>query len=494
MQYNLHDTCPETDRRRRRAEAGLNTAAKAAGLEYFGSATDNPELTDTDYVAGLSNTSDFGQITPGNSMKWDTIEPSRNTFSYDKGDVIADLAEKNGQKLRCHNLVWYQQLPSWVSSGNFDNATLVEILQNHITNEVKHYKGRCAHWDVVNEALADDGTFRDSVFYKTIGEAYIPIAFAAAAAADPDVKLYYNDYSIEWSGDKFKAAKKIVELVQSYGVKIDGVGLQAHFTVGNTVSQDAIEGVMKEFTAMGVEVAITELDIRTETPASEDTLKQQSTDYASIVSACVNVEGCVGITIWDYTDKYSWVPNTFSGYGEALPWDENLEKKPAYDGILNALQSGSSSSNTSPSASASSSTATGAVADAAASSSNSAAIATTAASSATAAKASSAAQVQTSSTAAAEAATTKATSAPAAPKATNLTTSAVAASSVSSASSASAAKPAASSPAAAAGSAAGAAGTVAKWGQCGGANHKGATACVSGAKCTKFNEWYSQCL
>lgn len=98
------------------AYAQLNTLAQAKGLDYFGTATDNGELTDTAYKAVLSNTSEWGQITPGNSMKWDAIEPEQNTFTYTNGDVIADLAETNGQKLRCHNLVWYSQLPSWGES------------------------------------------------------------------------------------------------------------------------------------------------------------------------------------------------------------------------------------------------------------------------------------------------------------------------------------------------------------------------------------------
>jgi GH35 family endo-1,4-beta-xylanase len=126
---------------RRQAQGGLNTAAKAYGKLYFGSATDNGELTDIEYTAILSDSNEFGQITPGNSMKWDTIEPSRGRFNYENGDVIADLAEKNGQLLRCHTLVWYNQLPSWVKNGGFDNATLIEILENHITEEVTHYKG-----------------------------------------------------------------------------------------------------------------------------------------------------------------------------------------------------------------------------------------------------------------------------------------------------------------------------------------------------------------
>ncbi|BCR82711.1 putative endo-1,4-beta-xylanase [Aspergillus chevalieri] len=322
--------------------AGLNTAATAKGLDYFGTATDNPELTDNTYMTQLNNTDDFGQLTPGNSMKWDATEPSQNSFSFEKGDAIANLAEANGQKLRCHNLVWYQQLPSWVSGGSWTNETLTEALKNHITKVVSHYKGRCYAWDVVNEALNDDGSYRENVFYQHIGEAYIPIAFEAAAAADPDVKLYYNDYSIEYGGDKANAAGNIVKLVQSYGAKIDGVGLQGHFTVGQTPSKKDLASNLKSYTALDVEVAYTEMDVRMEMPSSSDKLSQQSTDYASLVGACAETEGCVGITIWDWTDKYSWVPDTFSGYGDACPWDEKYEKKQAYDGILNALGGSSS--------------------------------------------------------------------------------------------------------------------------------------------------------
>ncbi|XHG01684.1 hypothetical protein AWENTII_005052 [Aspergillus wentii] len=325
--------------------AGLHTAAVAKGLTYFGTATDNPELTDTAYVTQLNNTGDFGQVTPGNSMKWDATEPSQNSFSFEKGDVIANLAEANGQKLRCHNLLWYQQLPNWVTSGSWTNETLLAVMKNHITTVAKHYKGKCYAWDVVNEALNDDGSYRDNVFYKHIGEAYIPIAFATAAAADPDAKLYYNDYSIEWAGNKATGAQNIVKLIKSYGAKIDGIGLQAHFTVGDTPGKNDLASTLKTFTALDVEVAYTEMDVRMELPSTDDKLEQQSTDYANLVAACVETSGCVGVTIWDWTDKYSWVPDTFSGYGAACPWDEDLKKKPAYDSILKALGGSSSSSS-----------------------------------------------------------------------------------------------------------------------------------------------------
>ncbi|CAG7916373.1 unnamed protein product [Penicillium olsonii] len=331
--------------------AGLHAAAVAKGKVYFGSATDNGELTDAAYLAQLSNTEDFGQITPGNAQKWDSIEPTQGTFSYTKGDVIADLAAKNDQKLRCHTLVWHSQLPSWVSSGTWTNETLIAAMKNHITNVVTHYKGKCYAWDVVNEALNEDGTYRTNIFYQTIGEAYLPIAFATAAAADPDVKLYYNDYNIESSGSKSIGAQRIIKLVQQYGAKIDGVGLQAHLIVGSTPSQSAQATNLAAFAALGVDIAYTELDIRMTLPSTAALLAQQATDYKNTVAACVANTKCIGVTIWDYTDKYSWVPSVFSGQGAALPWDENLAKKPAYEAILSAL-GGTASTGTTTTAAA----------------------------------------------------------------------------------------------------------------------------------------------
>jgi endo-1,4-beta-xylanase len=149
-------------------------------------------------------------------LQWETTEPRQNSFDFVKGDVIADLAAANKQVLRCHTLVWHDQLPGWLKNGTFTNATLVSILQNHITNVVSHYKGRCYAWDVVNEAF-DDSTsndFRKSIFYRTIGEAFIPIAFAAAAAADPGAKLYYNDYNIDTWNNKTKRVRDVVNMIR----------------------------------------------------------------------------------------------------------------------------------------------------------------------------------------------------------------------------------------------------------------------------------------
>ncbi|KAK0119398.1 hypothetical protein ONS95_010850 [Cadophora gregata] len=331
------------------AYAQLNDMAVAAGLKYFGSATDNSELTDSAYVSLLSNTSDFAQITPGNGQKWDSTEKSQGVFTFTKGDEITALATKNSQLVRCHTLVWYSQLPSWVSGGTWTNETLQAVMKNHITEEMTHYKGQCYAWDVVNEAFDDTSAaaFRSSVFYKAMGEDYIRIAFDTARAADPDVKLYYNDYNIEYTGAKATNALAMVTKLVNGGTPIDGVGVQGHYIVGKMPSGSDISKHLEAYTALGLEVAITELDIRMNLPSTASDLAQQSTDYATAVTACLDVAKCVGITIWDFTDKYSWIPSVFSGQGAACLFDENLVKKPAYDGVVAALSAGRKSGSTS---------------------------------------------------------------------------------------------------------------------------------------------------
>ncbi|CCM00687.1 uncharacterized protein FIBRA_02726 [Fibroporia radiculosa] len=324
---------------------GLNYLARNAGKKYFGTATDNPELTDTTYTSILENYEMFGQITPGNSMKWDAIEPEPGVFTFTDGDVIAELASSNGMMLRGHNLVWYEQLPSWVTDNNYNATGLTEVIQTHVTTEVAHYKGQpygqilihVRHaWDVINEPLNDNGTMREDVFYNTLGTSYIEIALTAARAADPNAKLYINDYNIEYVGEKSTAMQNLIKSLQAADVPIDGVGLESHFIVGE-VPTTLVEN-MQAFADLGIEFAITELDIRMELPETAELLEQQKTDFYTVVNACLSVSQCVGVTVWDWTDKYSWIPSTFPGYGAATPWDDNYQRKPAFDGIAIALE------------------------------------------------------------------------------------------------------------------------------------------------------------
>ncbi|WP_411089435.1 endo-1,4-beta-xylanase [Streptomyces sp. 061-3] len=176
-------------------QSTLHDLAAAHG-KYFGSATDNSELPDAAYAATLG--SEFGQITPGNSMKWDTTEPQQGQFSFTKGDVITGFARDHGQTVRGHTLVWHSQLPGWVAA--LPSAQVEAAMTNHIAEVAGHYRGEVAAWDVVNEPFNDDGTFRASPFHNALGSDYIATALRAAHAADPDAKLYINDYNTEGLG------------------------------------------------------------------------------------------------------------------------------------------------------------------------------------------------------------------------------------------------------------------------------------------------------
>ncbi|WP_238014265.1 endo-1,4-beta-xylanase [Dactylosporangium sp. AC04546] len=329
----------------------LHQLAAAKG-KYFGSATDNGELSDTAYTAILGG-GEFGQTTPGNSMKWDATEPTRGTFSFTRGDAIVTYAQAHNMTVRGHTLVWHSQLPSWV--GSLPAAEVQPAMVNHITQVATHFKGKVFAWDVVNEPFNEDGTYRATPFYNAMGSAYIATALRAARAADPDAKLYVNDYNTDGLGAKSDAMYNLVKQLKADGVPIDGVGFQAHLAIQYGFPSQMQQNLQR-FADLGVDVAITELDVRMVLPRDATKDATQATYYSNVVKACVAVTRCVGVTIWDYTDKYSWVPSVFSGQGAALPWDENLQKKPtAYNAIVTALGGTVESPSASVSASASSS-------------------------------------------------------------------------------------------------------------------------------------------
>jgi endo-1,4-beta-xylanase len=192
-----------------------------------------------------------------------------------------------------------------VVNGTWDKENLTAVMINHVEEEVAHYRGRCYAWDVVNEALNDNGTLRSDMWLDIIGPEYILIAFEHAAKADPDVKLYYNEYDIEFQGPKHDGALQVVKMIQDAGLKIDGIGFQSHFTPDSPTAPRLEEQVqcMKDFTDLGLELAITELDVRILLPDSSEKLNQQTVVYSDTVNACLRTEKCVGITVWDFWDQ-----------------------------------------------------------------------------------------------------------------------------------------------------------------------------------------------
>ena len=314
-------------------ETSLYKAFEKRNREFIGTAlTIRNETAEPQIVA-----QDFNSVTPENAMKWESTEPSRNNFTFAGGDAVVAFAKKYDTEIHCHTLVWHSQLPTWVSGGGFDNKTLISIMENHIKNVAGRWKGACTRWDVVNEALNEDGTYRKSVFLDTIGEAYIPIAFRLAAKYAKGSKLYYNDYNMETVNNKTLAVRALVKDFKKRGVPIDGVGLQAHFITGSSPSYDQIRAAQQLYTSLGLETALTELDVRTNLP--DDATKQatQAKNYADSVRACVDEKRCVGVTVWDFWDPVSWVPSTFPGQGDADLYNTNFSRKPAYAAVVDVL-------------------------------------------------------------------------------------------------------------------------------------------------------------
>ncbi|GAA4539771.1 endo-1,4-beta-xylanase [Streptomyces collinus] len=313
------------------ADTPLRDLAAAKG-KVMGTAVTGSKLTGT---YGETAGREFNWLTPGNAMKWGSVEPSRGTYNWAEADGIVDFAETHGQQVRGHTLLWHQQNPGWLTSGSWTRDQLGAIVQDHIATEVGRYKGRVAAWDVVNEPFNEDGTYRPTLFHTTLGQDYIAQALTWARAADPGAKLYINDYNVEGVNAKSTALYNLVKSLKERGVPIDGVGLQAHLIVGQVPS--TLQQNIQRFADLGVDVAITELDIRMQLPATQAKLTQQAADYKAVTNACVAVARCTGVTVWGFTDSDSWIPDTFPGQGAATPYDENYRPKPAYHAIAEAL-------------------------------------------------------------------------------------------------------------------------------------------------------------
>lgn len=304
------------------AESTLGSAAAQSG-RYFGTAIASGRLNDSTYTT-IANR-EFNSVTAENEMKIDATEPQQGRFDFAAADRVYNWAAQNGKRVRGHTLAWHSQQPAWMQS--LSGGALRQAMINHINGVMAHYKGKIAEWDVVNEAFVDgsSGARRDSNLQRT-GNDWIEVAFRTARAADPAAKLCYNDYNVEnWTWAKTQAMYAMVRDFKQRGVPIDCVGFQAHFNNDSPYNSN-FRTTLQNFAALGVDVAVTELDIQ----------GASSTTYANVTNDCLAVPRCLGITVWGVRDSDSWRPEH-----APLLFNGNGSKKPAYTSVLNALNAAS---------------------------------------------------------------------------------------------------------------------------------------------------------
>ncbi|MEM6645881.1 MAG: endo-1,4-beta-xylanase [Bacteroidota bacterium] len=348
--------------------ADTRPALKDAFAEAFmvGAALNSDQFFERDTDGAELVKAQFNTITPENVMKWERVQPEPGVFTFDAADQFVAFGEANDLFIVGHTLVWHSQTPSWVFEDGNGNPTsrdtLIAQMRNHVTTMVTRYKGRVDGWDVVNEALNDDGTMRETPWQRIIGDEYLAMAFEFAHAADPDAELYYNDYSLE-NAAKRDGAVRLVQGLLDAGVRVDGVGTQAHHMLdANSPSVEAQSATIEAFAALGVDVMITELDIAVlPRPSSvwgadvnqraamregnnpytaglpdsvQAALAQRYADLFDVFMA--HKDDISRVTFWGVSDGDSWL-NGWPIEGRTsypLLFDRAHQPKPAFDAVL----------------------------------------------------------------------------------------------------------------------------------------------------------------
>jgi len=318
------------------ASDSLRDLAAHVGLR-IGTAVNADALT-SDPAYRAITADQFSTVTAENAMKWGPIEPTQGVYNWAPADQLVAFARQNHQLVRGHTLVWHNQLPAWFTqqAPSMTPDQLRAVLKKHITDVVSHFKGEIWQWDVVNEAFNDDGTLRNDIFLQKLGPGYIADAFRWAHEADPKAQLFYNDYNIEFTGAKSNAVYAFVKQLKAEGVPIDGVGFQTHLDTQYGLPD--LQNNLQRFADLGLNVAETEVDVRTTLPVTPVEQSAQDAGYSQSLQACLAVRQCISYTVWGFGDAYSWVPSTFPGEGAADIYDENLQPKPQYFVLQRDLQ------------------------------------------------------------------------------------------------------------------------------------------------------------
>lgn len=354
--------CGQTDKKDEMKQSSLKDAYK--NLFYIGAALNLNQIQGRDTASVNIVKEQFSAIVAENCMKGMFIQPKEGEFFFDDADKFVELGEKNNMFITGHCLIWHSQAPSWFFTDNMGKNVSAEVLKErmktHITTVVSRYKGRIKGWDVVNEAIEDNGEWRNSKFYQILGEEFIPLAFRYAHEADPDAELYYNDYN-EWHAGKRDAIVKMVKSLKEKGIRIDGVGMQGHIGM-DYPSLEEYQVAIDAYAAAGVKVMVTELDLSalpsprqniganiSDTESYRKEMNPYITGLPDFVATAwtkrmedffrlfvANSDKIQRVTMWGVTDVDSW-KNDFPMRGRTdypLLFDREYKAKPVVQQLI----------------------------------------------------------------------------------------------------------------------------------------------------------------
>ena len=335
-------------------------------LFHLGAAINQDVILGKDIQSENIVTSEFNSITPENSLKWMYLQPSPNKFNFVAADKYVELGIKNNMNIVGHALVWHNQLADFMKNTS-SSAEFINHVKNHIHTVVSRYKGRIDAWDVVNEAFKENGLLRPSVFKKQMGDNYIEDVFKLAETADPDADLIYNDYNL-YKPAKRAGVLKMVKKLQDNGIKINAIGVQAHWRL-KSPSLNEIEQMILDISDAGVDLMFTELDITVlpnpwelvsaEVPRNFSKLEgdpkmnpypnglpkeieiQLAKRYKDIFKLFMKHQDKISrVTFWGVIDQYSWL-NDWPIKGRTnypLLFDREYQPKLAYKTLVNLIE------------------------------------------------------------------------------------------------------------------------------------------------------------
>jgi len=322
----------------------LKEVAQSRGI-YIGTAVRAYLLNSPDLYYTPTIKKEFNIIVAENEMKFESLQPTANNFYFKDADKIVSFATNNGMQIRGHVLLWHQQ-SGWIASVT--NPTQVSnALSNHIFTVMKRYSNVIKWWDVVNEAIDDNyptvaypACLRKSFWWTNLGNSYVEYAFQLARAANPSAKLFYNDYNIEgFSSRKSKNAFLLVSNLKDKNL-IDGIGMQMHVSVEYHPLNDNFISNLNQYSSLGLEIHITECDVRIlrNQTTYQTQLNLQADIYKKLMANCLSNTNVTAFLTWGFTDKYSWIPDVFPQWGDALLFDKNYNKKKSYYALLEAME------------------------------------------------------------------------------------------------------------------------------------------------------------